>query len=92
MYRSKSFLKLLVDMHHVQLSFFSLVFSQIENDVEDKLRQKFTLSDRADAAAMGGAQQVSIVIFVCKWHMQSQIIVAGTIVKCESKDSITKPP
>ncbi|XP_025082280.1 kinesin-like protein KIF9 isoform X2 [Pomacea canaliculata] len=49
----------IVNLRQIQGTFeaFREIYHQIENDVEDKLRQKFTLSDRADVAAMGGAQQ-----------------------------------
>lgn len=36
----------------------------MEKDVEERLRQKFTLIDRTDPAAIAAAQQVSILWFI----------------------------
>jgi len=47
---------------HGSFEAFKEIYMQMENDVEERLRQKFTLIDRTDPAAIAAAQQAGMNI------------------------------
>ena len=50
----------IVNLRQIQGTFeaFREIYGQMEQDVEERLRQKFTLIDKNDTAAIQAAQQV----------------------------------
>lgn len=54
----------IVNLRQIQGTFeaFREIYCQMEHDVEERLRQKFTLIDRADTAAIAAAQQAGHAI------------------------------
>ncbi|KAL8610515.1 hypothetical protein ACOMHN_060435 [Nucella lapillus] len=54
----------IVNLRQIQGTFeaFREIYGQMEQDVEDRLRQKFTLIDKADSAAIAAAQQAGVSI------------------------------